>query len=129
MEKKKILIIEDEPTLHKALTEFLTEENFSVFSALDGEIGVALAKKEKPDLILLDIILPKKDGYEVLEELKGNEETKRIPVMLLTNLESPEDIDRAFEKGASTYLVKSNYKLEEVVGKIKETLSMQTGEL
>lgn len=124
MEKKKILIIEDESTLQKALTEFLTEENFSVFSALDGEIGVALAKKEKPDLVLLDIILPKKDGYEVLEELKGSEETKKIPVILLTNLESPEDIDRAFEKGASTYLVKSNYKLEEVVGKIKETLGM-----
>lgn len=124
MEKKKILIIEDEPTLQKALTEFLTEEDFSVFSALDGETGIALAKKEKPDLVLLDIILPKKDGYEVLGELKGNEETKRIPVMLLTNLESPEDIDRAFEKGASTYLVKSNYKLEEVVGKIKETLGM-----
>ncbi|OGI17317.1 MAG: hypothetical protein A2Z52_02945 [Candidatus Moranbacteria bacterium RBG_19FT_COMBO_42_6] len=124
MEKKKILIVEDESTLQKALTEFLTEEGFEVFSALDGEIGVALARKEKPDLILLDIILPKKDGYEVLEEIKGNEETKSIPVVLLTNLESPEDIDRAFEKGASTYLVKSNYKLEEVVGKIKETLGM-----
>jgi len=124
MGKKKILIVEDESTLQKALTEFLTEEGFEVFSALDGEIGVALARKEKPDLVLLDIILPKKDGYEVLEDLKGSEETKGIPVILLTNLESPEDIDRAFEKGASTYLVKSNYKLEEVVGKIKETLGM-----
>jgi DNA-binding response OmpR family regulator len=129
MGKKKILIVEDESTLQKALTEFLEEEGFEVFSALDGEIGVALAKKEKPDLVLLDIILPKKDGYEVLEDLKGNEETKNIPVILLTNLESPEDIDRAFEKGASTYLVKSNYKLEEVVGKIKEILEMQAVEL
>jgi len=124
MEKKKILIVEDESTLQKALAEFLTEEGFTVFSALDGEMGIELAKKEKPDLVLLDIILPKKDGYEVLEELKGGEETKNIPVILLTNLESPEDIDRAFEKGASTYLIKSNYKLEEVVGKIKETLGM-----
>jgi DNA-binding response OmpR family regulator len=124
MEKKKILIVEDESTLQKALAEFLTEEGFEVFSALDGEIGVALAKKEKPDVVLLDIILPKKDGYEVLDELKGSEETKGIPVILLTNLESAEDIDRAFEKGASTYLVKSNYKLEEIVGKIKETLGM-----
>lgn len=124
MEKKKILIVEDESALQKTLTEFLTEEGFEVFSALDGEMGVGLAKKEKPDLVLLDIILPKKDGYEVLEDLKGNDETKGIPVILLTNLESPEDIDRAFEKGASTYLVKSNYTLEEIVVKIKETLGM-----
>ncbi|HEX7586663.1 MAG TPA: response regulator [Patescibacteria group bacterium] len=124
MEKKKILIIEDESTLQKALAEFLTEEGFEVFSALDGEMGAEMAKKGKPDLVLLDIILPKKDGYEVLDELKGSDETKMIPVILLTNLESAEDIDRAFEKGANTYLVKSNYKLEEVVGKIKETLGM-----
>lgn len=121
---KKILIVEDEATLQKAMTEFLAEEGFEVFSALDGEKGIELAKKEKPDLVLLDIILPKKDGYEVLTELKNDESTKNIPVILLTNLESAEDVDRAFEKGASTYLVKSNYKLEEVVKKIKETLKM-----
>ena len=124
MSKKKILIVEDEVTLQKALTEFLTAEGFEVLSALDGEKGLGLAKSEKPDLVILDIILPKKDGYEVLTEIKGSEETKNIPVILLTNLESPEDIDKAFEKGASTYLVKSNYKLEEVVKKIKETLGM-----
>ncbi len=83
-----------------------------------------LAKKEIPDLILLDIILPKKNGYEVLEELKKDEQTKKIPVILLTNLESPEDIEKAFEKGASTYLVKSDYRLEDIVKKIKETLKM-----
>ena len=124
MNKKKILIVEDEATLQKALTEFLTAEGFDVLSALDGEKGLELAKKEKPDLVILDIILPKKDGYEVLEEIKSQEDTKSIPVILLTNLESPEDIDRAFEKGASTYLIKSNYKLEEVVSKIKSTLGM-----
>jgi len=123
--KKKILIVEDEATLQKALTEFLAEEGFEVFGALDGEKGIELAKKEKPDLVLLDIILPKKDGYEVLTDLKNNESTKNIPVILLTNLESAEDVDRAFEKGASTYLVKSNYKLEEVVKKIKETLKLE----
>ena len=124
MSKKKILIVEDEVTLQKALTEFLTAEGFEVLSALDGEKGLGLAKSEKPDLVILDIILPKKDGYEVLTEIKNSEETKNIPVILLTNLESPEDIDRAFEKGASTYLVKSNYRLEEVVKKIKGTLGM-----
>jgi DNA-binding response OmpR family regulator len=124
MSKKKILIVEDEATLQKALAEFLTAEGFDVSSALDGEKGLELAKSEKPDLVILDIILPKKDGYEVLTEIKSGEDTKNIPVILLTNLESPEDIDKAFEKGASTYLVKSNYKLEEVVKKIKETLGM-----
>ena len=67
---KKILIVEDEATLNKALTEFLTSEGFEALSALDGEIGLEMAKKDNPDLILLDIILPKKDGYEVLDEIK-----------------------------------------------------------
>lgn len=124
MENKKILVIEDEATLQKALTEYLTEEKFEVVGALDGEEGVEKAETEMPDLILLDIILPKMDGFKVLEEIKSNEKTKKIPVILLTNLESAEDIQKAFEKGATTYLVKSDYKLEDVVSKIKETLKI-----
>ena len=124
MDKKTILIIEDEATLHRALLEFLTDEGFSVLSAMDGEEGVKLTKSKKPDLILLDIILPKKDGYEVLDEIKSNDETKKIPVILLTNLESAQDIQKAFEKGATTYLVKSSYKLEDIVKKIKDILKM-----
>ncbi len=120
----KILIVEDEAFLQKALAEFLESEKFETIGALDGEKGLEMAKKEKPDLIILDIILPKKDGYEVLAELKQDEETKNIPVILLTNLESPEDIQRAFEKGASTYLVKSDYKLEDIARKVKEMLKM-----
>jgi len=118
----KILIAEDEPTLNRALSEFLTEEGFEVLAVFDGEEAVSQAKAKKPDLILLDIILPKKDGYEVLDDLKADEKTKKIPIILLTNLESAENIQKAFDKGAKTYLVKSNYKLEEVVNKIKETL-------
>ena len=121
----KILIVEDEAALQRAMMEFLIAEGFEIVSALDGEQGVAMAKKEKPDLVLLDIILPRKDGYEVLEEIKSDPETKNIPVILLTNLESPEDIQKAFDKGASTYLVKSDYKLEEVVCKIKEVLKIK----
>ncbi len=112
-------------TLHKALVEYLEEENFHVINAYDGEAGISAAKDKKPDLILLDIILPKKDGYEVLTELKSDESTKKIPVILLTNLGSTEDIQKAFEKGATTYLIKSDYKLEDVVRKIKETLKME----
>ena len=122
---KKILIVEDEATLNKAIADFLEAEEFEVVSALDGAQGIEMAKKELPDLILLDIILPQKDGYEVLDELKKDETTKNIPVILLTNLESQEDIVKAFEKGATTYLVKSYYKLQDVVKKIKSTLGME----
>ena len=118
----KILVVEDEPTLHKALEEFLTAEKFEVFSAYDGEDAIKLAKEKAPDLILLDIVLPKKDGYEVLDYLKLDKKTQKIPVILLTNLESAENIQKAFDKGATTYLVKANYRLEDVVKKIKETL-------
>lgn len=124
MEKKKILIVEDEAMLQRALTEFLESEKFEIINALDGEEGLMMAKEKKPDLILLDIILPKKDGYEVLEEIKKGENTKKIPVIILTNLESAEDIQRAFDAGATTYLVKSNYKLDDVVKKIKDTLKI-----
>lgn len=124
MKKKRILIVEDESALNQALVEFLTAENFEVLSAMDGEEGSKIAIAKKPDLVLLDIILPKKDGYEVLEELKSNNSTKNIPVILLTNLESAQDIQKAFEKGATTYLVKSSYKMQDVVRKIKETLKM-----
>jgi DNA-binding response OmpR family regulator len=122
MTNKKILIIEDEETLQNALTEYLKEEKFETVSALDGEKGIELALSEKPDLIILDIVLPKKDGFEVLDEIKKNDETKGTPVILLTNLESMDDIQKAFEKGATTYLVKSEYKLEDIVKKINETL-------
>jgi DNA-binding response OmpR family regulator len=118
----KILIAEDEPTLNRALSEFLAEEGFEVMAVFDGEEAVKLAKTKEPDLIILDIILPKKDGYEVLDDLKANEKTAKIPIILLTNLESAENIQKAFDKGAKTYLVKSNYKLEDVVRKIKETI-------
>jgi two-component system, OmpR family, response regulator len=120
---KKILIIEDEETLRKSLSEYLVEEKFEVLEASDGEAGLEMTKREMPDLIILDIILPKMDGFTVLEEIKKDSKGKSIPVILLTNLESPEDIQKAFEKGATTYLVKSDYKLEDVVKKIREALS------
>lgn len=116
------MVVEDEATLHEALQEYLKEEGFEVVSAMDGEEALRKAKAEKPNLILLDIILPKKDGYEVLEELKKDETTKNIPVILLTNLGSNEDIQKAFDRGATTYLIKADYKLEDVVKKIRETL-------
>ncbi len=124
MNNKKILVVEDETTLQRTMTEYLINEGFQVSSALDGEKGIELAKSKLPDLIILDIILPKKDGYAVLEEIKADEKTKNIPIILLTNLEGAEDIQKAFEKGATTYLVKSDYQLGDIVKKIKEILKI-----
>lgn len=124
MDKKRILIIEDDPSLQKILQDFLAADGFDAIGAMDGEKGAELAKKDMPDLILLDIILPKKDGYEVLKELKENQETKNIPIILLTNLGSPADVERAIKLGATTYLTKADYKLEEVAEKIREILKI-----
>jgi len=119
---KKILLIEDESALQKTLGEVLNQAGYETSSALDGEIGLRMAKESKPDLILLDLILPKLHGFEVLKELKGNKETADIPVIVLTNLESMTDIEKAIELGAKGYLVKAQYSLEEIVQKIKEVL-------
>jgi CheY-like chemotaxis protein len=119
---KKILFIEDESALQKTFGDLLGNKGHRVISALDGEIGLALAKREKPDLILLDIVLPKINGLEVLAKLKEDPETKAIPVILLTNLEGMSNIGKALELGATTYLVKAQYSLNEVIEKIEKAL-------
>lgn len=119
---KKILLIEDEPALQETLGGFLKSAGFNVVSAFDGLSGVEMAKKEKPDIVLLDLILPKKNGFEVLIDIKKNPATSAVPVVVLTNLESAEDVDRALEGGASAYLVKTNYRLEDVLEKVKNLL-------
>ncbi len=121
---KKILLIEDEAELRETMVEYLMGEKFEVVAAIDGQSGLEMTQKELPDLILLDIILPKMDGFTVLEEIKKNEKTRHIPVILLTNLESMENIQKAIEKGAYAYLIKADFKLEEVAKKIKEVLKM-----
>lgn len=119
---KKILFIEDEAALQEAFGDVLKQAGYNVISALDGEAGLRLAKSEKPDLIMLDLMLPKIHGFEVLEKLKQDPGTKDIPVIVLTNLEKVEDVDKAIELGAKTYLVKMQYNLEEVIEKVKKTI-------
>jgi len=119
---KKILFIEDESALQKTLGEILKQEGYEVTPALDGEVGLRMAKDKKPDLILLDLILPKIHGIEVLRKLKEDKETKEIPVIVLTNLGEIKDVEKAIELGATTYLVKAEYSLEEVAEKIRKTL-------
>lgn len=119
---KSILFIEDAPSFQKVLRTSLEDDHCKVLSALNGEEGVRIAKEEKPDLIVLDLILPKKSGLEVLKELKESPEVKEIPVLVLTNLESMEDIERSIELGAKMYLVKSHYSLQEIARKIRENV-------
>lgn len=119
---KKILFVEDEIDIQKTLGEALRRKDYDVKAAMDGEIGLKLAKSENPDLILLDIILPKKNGLEVLEDLRKNERTKNIPVIILTNLENVGEVEKAIELGATTYLIKANYSLDEIIEKVRKAL-------
>ncbi len=121
--KKRILVIEDDRSLQSALTEMVGQAGYEVSSALDGEEGLQKAIEIKPDLILLDIILPKKDGYEVLQQVKKNEQTKDIPVLILTNLEEVDNVRKALDLGATTFMVKSDFSLKDVMTKIEEALA------
>lgn len=119
---KKILIVEDDEFLSRMYTTKLTLEGYKVITATDGEKGLRLAAKEKPDLILLDLLLPKKDGFTVLKELKAKEETKGMPVLVLTNLGQKQDIDRCFALGITDYLIKAHFIPSEVIVKINRVL-------
>ncbi|MEF3691534.1 MAG: response regulator [Candidatus Moraniibacteriota bacterium] len=124
MENKKILIIEDDANLRGVLKEFFEEEKMIVKTASDGESGLIKLREFLPDVVLLDIILPKKDGYEIIKEIKSDEKIKDIPVILLTNLGGLNDIEKALALGATTYLVKGDYQVKEIVEKVKEVLEV-----
>lgn len=117
---KKILLIEDEMRLHKNFEELFKTEDFELISSYDGESGLRLAEETTPDLILLDLILPRKNGFEVLKELKSNPRLANIPVIILTNVGGVQDIKRALSFGAHAYLEKANCSLEDILEKIKE---------
>ncbi len=124
---EKILFIEDEMRLHKNFEEIFRKENFELISSYDGESGLRLAEEKMPDLILLDLILPRKNGFEVLKELKSKPRLANIPVIVLTNMEGTQDVEQALSLGAYTYLVKANYSLENVLEKIKEFFEKHAG--
>lgn len=119
MNKQKIIIIEDDEILSKVLCAELTDAGFKVLPAFDGEAGLKLVRSEKPDLVLLDLILPKKHGLEVLEEIKKAPDMRDIPVIILTLLGEDETIKRGLRLGAEDYLVKSNHALAEIIEKVK----------
>ena len=120
--KPKILLAEDDHFLSVALGDKLEREGFTVFKSLNGAETLIKAKESKPDLILLDLIMPQKTGFQVLEELKQDEELKTVPVIILSNLGQESDIEKAKSLGAVDYLVKSDVQMGEVVAKLKTYL-------
>jgi len=119
---QKILLVEDDPFLLDMYSTKFREVGFNIVTAQDGEMGLLKAKEEMPDLILLDIVLPKKDGFEVLKTLKSDSQTSKIPVILLTNLGLDSDVKRGLELGAQSYIIKAHFTPTEVVAKVKEIL-------
>jgi DNA-binding response OmpR family regulator len=120
--KKRILIVEDEKDLRFFLTTTLTQEGFEVEEAIDVKEALEKIKEKKPDLILLDIILPGKSGFDFLIEMKKDPNFEFIPVIILSNLGQKEEIKKGLELGAKDYLIKANFTLDEIVRKIKKML-------
>lgn len=121
---KKILVVEDEPSLLGALQNKLTQEGFEFIEAQNGQIGLEKALAEKPDMILLDIIMPVMDGLTMLNKLREDEWGKKVPVIILTNLSDDEKVMEAVKQGSYDYLIKSNWSIDEVIRKVKERLKM-----
>ena len=119
---KKILIIEDDKFLRELLTQKLLKKNFKVLEALDGEEGIKNIKKEKPDLVLLNLILPGIDGFEVLSKMREDPVLSTIPVIILSNLGQKEEVEKGFKLGAVDYLIKAHFTLGEIIEKVKNTL-------
>ena len=122
MKKAKILIIEDDRFLIKLYSSKLQREGFEVMESISGEEGLNKILREKPDLVLLDLVLPQKSGFEILSEMKMNPETKDIPVIILTNLGQEPDVEKGLSLGASAYLVKTDFSVNQLPEIIKEHL-------
>lgn len=120
---KKLLVIEDDKFLRQLITRKLDKKDFNIIEAIDGEKGLDKIKEEKPDLVLLDLILPGMDGFEVLEKAKDNPETSSVPIIILSNLGQKEEIEKGLEMGAKDYLVKAHFTLGEIVEKIEQSLN------
>jgi len=116
---QKILIIEDDKFVRDLITKLLAEEGFNISIAVNGEEGIKKIEEESPDLILLDLLLPKIDGFEILLKKKENPEIAKIPVIILSNLGQKEEIEKGLSMGAVNYLIKAHFSPREIVDKIK----------
>lgn len=119
---KTILVIEDDKFLRDLIVLKLKQEKYEVSEAIDGEEGFKKIKEEKPDLVLLDLILPGIDGFEVLTRIKDNAELSKIPVVVISNLGQGEDVDRAKKLGVVDYIIKAHFTPNEIMEKIRSIL-------
>lgn len=119
---QKILIVEDDKFLRELIARKLTQENFEISEAVDGEEGLKKIKEAKPDLVLLDLILPGIDGFEALAKMKDDPALASIPVIILSNLGQREDVEKGLKLGAVDYLVKAHFTPNEIIEKVKTAL-------
>ena len=125
--KKKILIIDDEKLHLEMYRDRFEEADYQVLTATNGRLGLELAKKEKPDLIILDILMPEMDGYEVIKKIKEDARTKKITILVLSNLAQDDEIKRGLELGADDYIIKTDITPTELLNRVKKILN-QTNE-
>lgn len=118
----KIVIVEDDKFLRDLIAQKVLKEGHQVVEAVNGEEGILKIKEEKPDLVLIDLILPGIDGFEVLRQVKENSGTSAIPVVILSNLGQKDDVERGMKLGAADYLVKAHFTPGEILAKIKAIL-------
>ncbi|MBI4407296.1 MAG: response regulator [Candidatus Kerfeldbacteria bacterium] len=119
----KVLLVEDDEMLHGMYTQKFKNQGYEVVSAYNGADGIKLAETEHPDVILLDVIMPKMDGFVALKKIRKGDTTAKIPVILLTNLGQEEDVRKGRELGANDYFIKANHTPQEVVDKVKALLN------
>lgn len=119
---KKILIVEDDRVLRRVIVDNLKLEGFSVFEAEDGAEGLSVALHEHPDLMLLDVVMPKMDGISMLEKLREDSWGKTANVIMLTNLSDSEKINQVSKKGVSDYLVKADWDIAGIIDKVKQKI-------
>jgi len=122
----KLLLVEDDALLTRLYQKKFSKDGHEVVSASDGEEGMEMIESEQPDLVLLDIMMPKLSGLEMLERIKANPATRSVPVVILSNLEGEEEQERALELGAVAYIVKSNSDPARVSAKVREILEAST---
>ncbi len=115
---KKILLIEDDPLLIDIYTTKLQQSGFEVQTVEEGEKAVTAIQQERPDIVLLDIVLPHVDGWEILQQVQASEELKRIPIVILSNLGQKEEIEKGLRLGAVRYLIKAHYTPSQVVEEV-----------
>lgn len=117
--KAFVLAIEDDKFLRELLVRKLSKEGFDVQNAIDAQAAFLILAERKPDIILCDLILPGVDGFEILKRIKEDPQTKDIPVVILSNLGQKEDLDRAMSLGATDFMIKANFTLDEIVEKVR----------